>query len=103
MSPASVALLIAINFLIQMTDVVFDGRLQHMIASETRATVASVRGVSVELWGILTFLAMGNIVGEGAFRVGFLAFGGVLVCVGLVYTAWMVPLLIPRTPRPESV
>ena len=96
MTPASIALLVIITFLIQLTDVVFDGRLQHMIPSETRATVASVRGVSVELWGILTFVAMGNIVGEGAFRVGFLAFGGMLLVLGLIYTAWMVPLLIPR-------
>ena len=97
MTPASIALLVIITFLIQLTDVVFDGRLQHMIPSETRATVASVRGVSVELWGILTFVAMGNIVCEGAFRVGFLAFGGLLLVVGLIYTAWMVPLLIPRS------
>ena len=99
MKTAGIALLVIINFLIQMTDVVFDGRLQHMIPSETRATVASVRGVSIEMWGILTFLAMGNIVGEGSFRVGFLAFGGLLLFLGLIYTVWMVPLLIPRRPR----
>ena len=97
MTLASIALLVIITFLIQLTDVVFDGRLQHMIPSETRATVASLRGVSIELWGILTFLAMGQIVGEGAFRVGFFAFGGTLLVFGLIYTGWMVPLLIPRS------
>ena len=96
MRPASIVLLVVITFLIQMADLVFDGRLQHMIPSATRATVASVRGVSIELWGILTFLAMGSIVGKGEFRIGFLAFGFLLLAFGIIYTVWMVPLLIPR-------
>ena len=67
MQPASIVLLLVFTFLIQTTEVVFEGRLQHMIPSETRATVSSVRGFTIEVWGILAFLGMGSIVGEGAF------------------------------------
>ena len=96
MQPASIALLVVFTFLIEMTGVVFDGRLQHIIPSETRATVSSVRGFSIEVCGILAFLGMGSAVGEGEYRIGFLAFGALLLVVGLIYTVWMAPLLIPR-------
>ena len=96
MSLASIALLVLFTFFIQVIDLVFDGRLQHVIPSDTRATISSVRGLTIEIGAIMAFLGMGGIVGDGSYRGGFLVFGAVLLAVGLVYSVWVVPLLQPR-------
>jgi MFS family permease len=85
MRPASVFLLLVFSFVFQVIDIVFEGKLQHAIPDETRATVSSVKGFSTEVAGILLFLSMGGIVGPGPYRIGFLIFGVVTGVVGLVY------------------
>ena len=81
----SVLLLGASGLVFQVIALIVEGRLQHMIPSEIRATVSSVRGFSAESFGIGLFIGMGLIVGEGSYRPGFLTFGVLGLVIGLCY------------------
>ncbi|MGA0603050.1 MFS transporter [Caulobacter sp. KR2-114] len=83
--PASVLLLIAFSGLFKVVDTVFEGRLQHAIPDETRATLGSVKGFAVQAAITALYLGFGPLAASTSYRTAFLAFGVGIVALGLAY------------------
>ena len=85
MRPSSVLLIVVFSFSFKIVEVVFAGRLQRAIPSDTRATISSVRGFFVEIGAIGMYLGMGGMARVSSYRIGVLCFGLVIVFTGLLY------------------
>jgi len=83
--PASVLLLIAFSVLFKVVDTVFEGRLQHAIPDETRATLGSVKGFAVEAAVTALYLSFGPLAAATSYRTAFLAFGAGIAVMGLTW------------------
>jgi len=81
--PAAVVLLIAFSGGFKVIDIVFEGRLQDALPSETRATIASVKGFVVELAVTVLYLTFGPLAQATSYRTAFLITGGAIGVVGL--------------------
>ena len=77
--------LIAFSFLFTIIQVVFEGRLQHSIASSTRATISSVNGFITEIGVIIVYLGFGTIAQASNYRNSFLLYGIIIATCGLLY------------------
>lgn len=78
-------LLIFFSFSFTMVQIVFEGRLQHAIASESRATVSSVSGFLTEIGALSVFFSFGWLAQSEGYRMGFLAYGVIIALTGLGY------------------
>ncbi|PHN01523.1 MFS transporter [Flavilitoribacter nigricans] len=78
-------LLVVFSLTFTMVQIVFEGRLQHAIASDSRATVSSVSGFITEIGALAVFFSFGWLAQFGTYRMGFFIFGGIITVVGLVY------------------
>lgn len=85
LKPFSVLLLLLFSFLFKIIDVVFESKLHHQIPSETRATVASVKGFSVEVTSIFIYLSFGLVAKLSGNSQAFLFFGFLTSAIGLGY------------------
>jgi hypothetical protein len=94
--PAAVLLLVLFSGGFKVIDIVFEGRLQATLPSETRATIASVKGFVVEAAVTLLYLGFGPLAQVTSYRTAFLATGGVIGAVGLGLLGWR---LSPRVSR----
>lgn len=91
----SVILLIGYTFFIRMLKQVYDGKLQHSIGSELRATVTSVGGFVVELLALITYVLYGLIAGRTSNFKAFAVLGGIVMFVSLLYLV-AAPRLLAR-------
>lgn len=82
---SSLILLIIFSFLFTIIHIVFEGRLQEAIPSETRATISSVNGFFVEIGVIFVYFTVGAIAEIGGYRVSFLIYGLIISLIGLLY------------------
>lgn len=81
----SVLFLIVFSFLFKIIDTIFEGKLQHAIPAEIRATVSSVKGFFTEIGAIGIYLTLGAVASTYSYQNGFIFFGLVIISVGLVY------------------
>lgn len=79
-------LLIVFSFLFTIIQVVFEGKLQHSIASTTRATIASVSGFLTEIGVLIVYFNFGMIAQASDYRNSFLLYGVIVATCGLLYT-----------------
>jgi hypothetical protein len=82
----SIALPMAYVALYWTVDVNADARFQHALRSETRATVASLKGFIMQCGTSLLMLAFGLIAQAASYRAAFLASGLSAVAIGLGYS-----------------
>lgn len=94
--PASVLLLIAFSGLFKVVDTVFEGRLQHAIPDETRATLGSVKGFAVQGACTALYLSFGPLAAATSYRTAFLATGLGIVALGFAYLGCGYLVLRPR-------
>jgi MFS family permease len=85
--PAAVVLLVVFSGGFKVIDIVFEGRLQEALPSETRATIASVKGFVVELAVTFLYLGFGPLAQLTSYRTAFLATGAVIGATGLALLA----------------
>lgn len=78
-------LLVMVSTLDAVVRVVFDARLQHRIGSETRATISSVRGLLIELFGLAGLGAFGFVSAWKGAQTGFEFMGLLIALAGLGY------------------
>jgi MFS family permease len=84
-SPPAMILLALYSGLLKMIDVVFEGRLQHAIPSDRRATIGSVKGFAGEVGVTGLYLAFGPLAQATSYQVAFGACGVAGVLIGLIY------------------
>jgi MFS family permease len=71
----------------RVLDVAYEGRLQHEIPSQNRATIGSVKGFTAQVGVSALYLALGPIAQAASYQVAFLACGLAGVGIGAVYLA----------------
>jgi MFS family permease len=86
-SAPAMLLLIAYSGLLKMIEVVFEGRLQHAIPSDRRATIGSVKGFAGEIGVTGLYLLFGPVAQAISYQAAFLACGAAGVAIGLGYLA----------------
>ena len=81
------ALLLIILFALPngIVQTIFEGKLQHAIPSETRATISSVKGFFLETKALVIYFAVGFIAQASDYRNSFIVFGIIMMLVGLFY------------------
>ena len=83
---SSLALLVLFSFLFTIIHIVFDGKLQHAIPTNTRATVSSVNGFLIEVGAILVFFFVGFFTQISSLRNVFGGFGILILIIAIVYS-----------------
>ncbi len=86
-TPASMVLLGIYSALLKLTDVVFESRLQHAVASENRATIGSVKGFAAQFGVAGLYLSFGPAAQAASYRTAFLGCGVVVMVIGGGYLA----------------
>jgi hypothetical protein len=81
----SILFLLSLGLLLQVVNTVLNGKLQHAIPTETRATVSSVKEFMADSSAAASLVSFGAIAGATSYRTGFMAFGFVIVLVGSAY------------------
>lgn len=71
-----------------LVEVNADARFQHALKSETRATVASVKGFATQSGTALLMLAFGLVADAASYQVAFLCIGTAGLLLGLAYALW---------------
>jgi MFS family permease len=84
-APAAVILLVLFSGGFKVIDTVYEGRLQHAIADETRATLGSVKGFAVQVAVTALYLVFGPLAQATSYQRAFLIFGAGIVLLGAVY------------------
>ena len=92
-TPAAMLLLALYSGLMKLIGVVFEGRLQHIITSDRRATIGSVKSFLAQIGFITLYLSFGPLAQATSYRIAFLACGFAGVAIGLTYLA------LPRPQR----
>jgi hypothetical protein len=86
-SPAAMLLLALYSGLMKLVAVVFEGRLQHLIPSDRRATVSSVKSFLAQIGITALYMSFGPVAAFTSYRIAFLACGGAGLVIGLIYLA----------------
>jgi len=84
-TPAAMALLAIYSAMLKLIDVVFEGRLQHAVASENRATIGSVKGFAAQIGVVGLYLSFGPAAQFSSYRMAFLGCGVVVMVIGAAY------------------
>lgn len=79
-----VALVIFAGFY-SISSIVIESKVQHLIPSETRATVSSVQGFFVEIGVLAVYTGFGLLAQAYGYAQAFRDFGLVIVAVGILY------------------
>ncbi|MGH6971652.1 MAG: hypothetical protein ACREEQ_08570, partial [Caulobacteraceae bacterium] len=80
-------LLAAYSGLMKLIAVVFEGRLQHAIGSESRATVGSAKSLVSQIGVTALYLSFGPIAQASSYRIAFMACGLAGLVIALGYLA----------------
>ncbi|MBL8770644.1 MAG: MFS transporter [Phenylobacterium sp.] len=94
----SVGFLMAFVGLYWIVDTNADARFQHALRPETRATVASVKGLTMQASTSVLMLSFGLLAQRSTYQWAFAAYGALLALVGAGFAAW--GLLRLRRPGP---
>ena len=86
-TPAAMLLLALYSGLMKLVAVVFEGRLQHAIASERRATIGSVKSFVAQIGITVLYMSFGPVAAASSYRIAFMACGAAGLCIGLAYLA----------------
>ena len=86
-TPAAMLLLAAYSGLMKLVGVVFEGRLQHAIASDQRATIGSVRSFLAQIGITALYMSFGPVAQASSYQIAFLACGVAGIAIGLAYLA----------------
>lgn len=81
----ALTLLIIFSLLFTIIHTVFEGRLQHSIASEARSTITSVNGFLVEIGVIVVYFSFGLIAQASSYRHSFFLYGIIVATIGMIY------------------
>lgn len=81
----SVALPLIYMGLYSLVDVSADARFHHALRGETRATVASVKGLATQCANGVLILGFGLVAQASAYRISFLTYGAGLTLLGAAY------------------
>jgi MFS family permease len=84
-TPSAMLLLAVYSGLMKLVAVVFESRLQHIITSDSRATIGSVKGFLAQIGMTALYLAFGPVAALTSYRIAFLACGVTGVAIGLTY------------------
>lgn len=71
--------------LLKLTQIIFNAKVQHTIASRTRATVTSFNGLGVEIAAVGGFFLYGLVTQFGSTQLALGVFGGISVGAALLY------------------
>lgn len=82
---SSLVLLLIFSVIFKVIDTVYEGKLQHSINSNVRATISSVKGFIVEMFVLATYLCFGFISNVYSYQKGFAVFGLLIILIGLTY------------------
>lgn len=84
---AALVLLVMFTTIASMIQIVFEGRLQQAITSDTRATVSSFGGFLTEIGAFTVFFTFGWLAQEKDYQLSFGFFALIVLIFGLVYVA----------------
>jgi hypothetical protein len=99
--PAAVLLLVAFSAGGKVIDIVFEGRLQDAMPSQTRATIGSVKGFVVEIAVTFLYLGFGPLAQATSYRTAFMTTGALIGVLGLMLLVWRL-LRARRAPTPPG-
>ena len=99
--PAAVLLLVAFSGGFKVIDIVFEGRLQAVLPSETRATIGSVKGFVVEVAVTFLYLGFGPLAQATSYRTAFLTTGALIGALGSGLLGWWL-VKARRPPNPPA-
>jgi MFS family permease len=86
-TPTAMLLLTLYSGLMKLVAVVFEGRLQHLIPSERRATIGSVKSFLAQIGITALYMSFGPLAQATSYRIAFMACGFAGVAIGLTYLA----------------
>jgi hypothetical protein len=86
-TPSAMLLLALYSGLMKLVGVVFEGRLQHAIASDRRATIGSVKSLLAQIGITALYMGFGPLAESTSYRIAFMACGLAAVSIGLTYLA----------------
>ena len=95
-TPPAMLLLAIYSGLMKLVAVVFEGRLQHLIPSDQRATIGSVKGFLAQIGLIALYLGFGPLAEATSYRMAFMACGLAGITIGLGY------LTVPQLRRANA-
>ena len=95
-TPSAMLLLAVYSGLMKLVGVVFEGRLQHAITSDRRATIGSVKGFLAQIGITALYMSFGPVAAWTSYRIAFMACGVAGVAIGLTY------LSLPRMLRANA-
>ena len=81
----SLALVVIFNALFTFLIILFNTKLQHVIPSETRATISSVSSFATRVGVFAITLSFGFLAEKFSYGIALEFFGGLIVAVGTVY------------------
>jgi MFS family permease len=86
-TPSAMLLLAVYSGLMKLVGVVFEGRLQHLIPSERRATIGSVKSFLAQIGITALYMSFGPVAEATSYRIAFMACGFAGIAIGLTYLA----------------
>ncbi len=96
----SIFLLIVFTFIIKMLNTIYDGKVQHSISGERRATITSISFFGIEIFTVIAFLLYGVVSRHGGNVSGFAAIGIIAMLTALIYLV-LTPRLLTKRIRQE--
>ena len=94
-TPSAMLLLAVYSGLMKLVTVVFEGRLQHAITSDRRATIGSVKSFLAQIGVTGLYMSFGPLAQVTSYQIAFLACGLAGIGIGLGYLV-LPPLLRAR-------
>ena len=82
---SSLVLLVIFSGLYVINSVVIESKIQHLIPSDTRATVSSLQGFMVEVLVLIVYFGFGALAQAYEYNGAFKIFGLVVIGFGLIY------------------
>jgi hypothetical protein len=86
-TPSAMLLLALYSGLMKLVGVVFEGRLQHAIASGRRATIGSVKSFLAQIGITALYMSFAPVAEWASYRIAFMACGVAGLAIGLTYLA----------------
>jgi MFS family permease len=86
-TPPAMTLLALYSGLTKLIAVVFEGRLQHAVASAGRATIGSLKSLMAQIGVTALYLGVGSMAQQSSYRMAFLACGAATLAIGLASLA----------------
>ncbi|MEZ4995414.1 MAG: MFS transporter [Saprospiraceae bacterium] len=82
---AALFLLIVFTLTATVIQIIFEGRIQHAIEGNVRATISSVGGFFTEIGAFIVYFTFGWMAEDRSYQEAFGIYGMVIILVGLIY------------------